>query len=196
MVAIPWIRGKEARVEERYPDPDVTDRRHGSQFFYHSHRHGALEHGHVHLFCHATASGKRRYVSRERNSWQRTAPSHLFGISLDNRGLPIGLFTVNRWVTDGYWFDAATTLEMVRRFRVVVGGEHDVSSEWLTGFVGMYLPLVDRLLQRRDAILRKAVGALSMAELLEDHQHEVLSTIRIDWLRDIESLESELARRA
>jgi hypothetical protein len=60
----------------------------------------------------------------------------------------------------------------------------------------MYLLLVDRLLQRRDAILRKAVGALSMAELLEDHQHEVLSTIRIDWLRDIESLESELARRA
>ena len=60
----------------------------------------------------------------------------------------------------------------------------------------MYLPLVERLLLRRDAILAKAVDALSMGELLDDHMREVLSTIRIDWLRDIESLERELARRA
>lgn len=103
---------------------------------------------------------------------------------------------MNLWVTGGYWFDAATTLEMVRRFQVEVGGGHAVSSIWLTGFVGMYLPLVERLLLRRDAILAKAVDALSMGELLDDHMREVLSTIRIDWLRDIESLERELARRA
>lgn len=96
----------------------------------------------------------------------------------------------------GCRFDAATTLEMVRRFQVEVGGGHAVSSVWITGFVGMYLPLVERLLLRRDAILAKAVDALGIGELLDDHMREVLSTIRIDWLRDIESLERELARRA
>lgn len=47
----------------------------------------------------------------------------------------------------------------------------------------MYLPLVERLLLRHDAILAKAVDALGMGELLDDHRREVLSTIRIDWFR-------------
>lgn len=28
-----WIGGNEVREHERYPDPDVADRRHGYQFF-------------------------------------------------------------------------------------------------------------------------------------------------------------------
>ena len=151
-----WIRGREVRVGERYPDPDITDRCNGSQFFYHSHRHGSLEHGHVHLFHHASISGRRRYVNGTRNPWKRSAPSHLFGIGLDSRGLPVSLFTVNLWVTDGYWFDAATTYAMARRFGVSGVDEHQASSEWLTGFVAMYLPLIGRLLQKRDETLARA----------------------------------------
>lgn len=190
-----WIRGREVRIGERYPDPDITDRRHGSQFFYHSHRHGSLEHGHVHLFHHASVSGRRRYVIGTRNPWKRSAPSHLFGIGLDNRGMPVSLFTVNLWVTDGYWFDAATTYAMAKRFRVSDGEAHQASSEWLTGFVAMYLPLIERLLQRRDKALARAQGAGGMSEALQDRRREVMSTLRIDWLRDVEALEAELARR-
>lgn len=190
-----WISGKEVREDERYPDPDVLDRRHGYQFFYHSHRHATVEHGHLHLFYHATASGNRRHVNGEDNPWQRTAPSHLFAISLDSRGLPVGLFTVNLWVTNGHWLNTSTILAAIQRFRFQIEDENSVSAEWLTGFVGMYVPIIEYLLHQRDTTLSKLVKTHGMKESLEDHQHEVLSVVKIDWLRDIQVLEKECERR-
>lgn len=178
---------------QRYPDPDVTDRRSGFQFFYHSHRHGAQEHGHVHVFYHATASGKRRYIGREKSPWQRTAPTHLFAIGLDNRGLPISLFCVNRWVTDGHWVDARTTHAIVKRLKVSHDSEFSDSADWITGFSAMYAPVIERLLAERDQVMAGQKGSLSDA--LNDQRIEVLCAVEIDWLRDIQNLEAELARR-
>lgn len=190
-----WICGEEVREDERYPDPDVLDRRHGYQFFYHSHRHAAMEHGHLHLFYHATVSGNRRYISGEGKPWQRPAPSHLFAISLDSRGLPVGLFTVNLWVTNGHWLNASSILAAIQRFRIQIEGEHSMSAEWLTGFVGMYVPLIKYLLHRRDTVLSRLAKTQGMKKSLEDHQHEVLSVVKINWLRDIQALETEWERR-
>jgi hypothetical protein len=44
----------------------------------------------------------------------RTDPSHLIAIGLDARGLPVSLFTVNRWVTGGHWLDTPTTLRWLQ----------------------------------------------------------------------------------
>ena len=188
-----WIRGQDVVMGQRYPDPDVTDRRSGYQFFYHSHRHGVQEHGHVHVFYHATASGKRRYLGREKTPWQRTAPTHLFAIGLDNRGLPVSLFCVNRWITDGHWFDYRTTQSIVKRLKVTHDSELSESAEWITGFSAMYLPVIEKLLEKRD--LRMARQAGSLSETLKDQSLEVLCAIEIDWLKDVQKLEAELARR-
>ena len=70
-----------------------------------------------------------------------------------------------------------------------------MSAEWLTGFVGMYVPLIEYLLHRRDMTLSKLAKTHGMRKSLEDHQHEVLSVVKIDWLRDIQALETEWERR-
>lgn len=57
-----WIRGREVVEFEHYPPDDVVALRNGSQFYYHAHRDGEREHGHLHLFWHATASGRRRAI--------------------------------------------------------------------------------------------------------------------------------------
>ena len=115
-----WVAGASPVALDHYPPGGVVDRRRGSQFFYHSHRGGDTEHGHLHLFWHATRSGRRRHLGAPgaagRGDWPRSAPSHLIAIGLDARGLPVSLFSVNHWVTDGHWFDADTTLAMIRRF--------------------------------------------------------------------------------
>ncbi|MDE2371914.1 MAG: hypothetical protein KGN16_23295, partial [Burkholderiales bacterium] len=165
---------------------------HGSQFYYHAHRDGELEHGHLHLFWHATTSGRRRHFRPGRPRWSRTAPSHLFAISLDARGLPVALFTVNRWVTDGHWFDAATTMSFVDRFALDGIDAHRHSCRWLTGFVRMYRPVVDRLLIQRDSRLARRADQESA---LRDHRLEVLSWIPLDWAADLDALEAEAARR-
>ncbi|CAJ0794255.1 uncharacterized protein DUF6969 [Ralstonia pickettii] len=186
-----WIRGRTVVEYDHYPPDDVIDEVSGSQFYYHAHRSG-VEHGHVHLFWHATRNGRRRRLPSGKVRWVNTAPSHLFAISLDDRGLPVGLFTVNQWVTDGHWFDAVTTLALVDRFRMSAVRRHANSCEWLNEFVRMYRPVISELLVRRDERLARRPDK---KEALKDHRLEVLSHVAIDWGADLDALEAELVRR-
>ena len=70
-----WVRGATVQSLDHYPEGGVVDRRHGSQLFYHCHRSGSAEHGHVHLFWHATRSGLRRYLGSA--SARRAGPREL-----------------------------------------------------------------------------------------------------------------------
>lgn len=187
-----WVKGQEVAEMEHYPSGDLVDLDSGSQFYYHCHRGDGGEHGHLHLFWHAMRNGRRRRPAAGTRRWGRTDPTHLFAISLDARGLPLALFTVNRWVTDGHWFDAATLLGLVDRFamRPIQGHEH--SCEWLTAFVRMYRPLIAQLLAQRDHRLARR---RDLASALSDHSLEVLSEIEIDWGADLDALEEEFARR-
>lgn len=187
-----WIAGREVLEFEHYPTDDLVDVRKGSQFYYHSHRDGDQEHGHLHLFWHATATGRRRYLKPGKPRWNRTEPTHLFAISLDARGLPVGLFTVNQWVTDGHWFNAAATMACVDRFAMgeIEGYEH--SCNWLTGFVRLYRPLINELLERRD---RRMKRRSDLEKALQDRNLEVLSSTPIDWISDMDALEAESDRR-
>lgn len=187
-----WVRGQAVVEMEHYPSSDIVDLESGSQFYYHCHRSEDGEHGHLHLFWHATRNGRRRRAAEGARRWVTTDPTHLFAVSLDARGLPVGLFTVNRWVTDGHWFDARTLLGMVDRFAMRPTGEHAHSCEWITAFVRTYRPVVAELLAQRDCRLACS-GALARA--LSDTDLEVLSQIDIDWAADLDALEAEFARR-
>ncbi len=188
-----WVGGAPLLEGEHYPADDVVDSRRGSQFYYHVHRENAVEHGHLHLFWHATSSGRRRYLPRSGARWRRTSPTHLFAISLDARGLPIGLFTVNRWVTDGHWLDASTTMICVERFEIGAVAGHEQSCRWLTGFVRLYQPVVAALLAARDQ--RLSHHEASAGSALEDRGLETLSAIPIDWAADLDLLEASCAAR-
>jgi hypothetical protein len=195
-----WVAGASVIALEHYPEGGVVDRRRGSQFFYHSHRAGNVsgnaEHGHLHLFWHATRSGRRRYLGPSsatgRVDWKRSAPSHLIAIGLDARGLPVSLFSVNRWVSDGHWFDADTTLGMVRCFALKGIAGHADSCRWLTAFVRLYEPVIGRVLRARDHRL-EAQGCPIAA--LDDQRIEVVATARLDWLADLNRIDQELTRR-
>lgn len=187
-----WVKGQTVVEFDHYPVDDVVDTRRGSQFFYHAHRADGVEHGHLHLFWHATSTGRRRYVAGLAPRWKRAAPTHLFAIGLDDRGLPVSLFTVNQWVTDGHWFDADTTLAMVDRFEVGDAPEHEASSQWLNHFVSLYRPLIADLLARRD---KRLARRSDLKAALHDRRLELLSFARIDWAADLDALEAETARR-
>lgn len=187
-----WLGGASMVEYDHYPEHDVSDRRTGYQFYYHAHRHAAQEHGHLHLFRHATRSGNRRFLPSDREHWVRTAPTHLLAISLDARGLPLALFTVNQWVTEGYWFDAQTTMRMIEGFSVGHRTRYAQSCIWLNGFIRMYRPLIEMLLRKRDA--RIARGAC-IEQALANRRLEVLSAVRINWVGDLDALEREVRTR-
>jgi hypothetical protein len=171
-----WVGGAPVAALEHCPPSDVRNDRQGFQFFYHCHRAGGLEHGHVHLFAHATRSG-RRSRARSACAGLRSDPSHLIAIGLDARGLPVALFAVNRWVTGGHWLDAPTISSWLHRLTLTDVPAHAASCQWLAGFVHLYQPIITRLLRQRDRWLdRQPDRTLVMA----DPRAEVLSSARID----------------
>jgi hypothetical protein len=193
-----WVGGASVVALEHYPEGGVVDRRRGSQFFYHSHRAGNTEHGHLHLFWHATRSGQRRYIrqsdlAKGGSGWGRsTAPSPLISIGLDARGLPISIFSVNHWVGDGHWFDADLTLQMLQKFELHDVSGHAESCTWLTAFVRLYEPVMAQVLRARDKVLH---AQPDFAAALQDRSREVLSTARLDWADDLGRMEREMQLR-
>ena len=194
-----WVGRADVVALEHYPPGGVVDRQRGSQFFYHCHRADGAEHGHVHLFWHATRSGRRRRLAPTTNTstateaeWSRSAPTHLISIGLDARGLPVSLFSVNQWVTGGHWFDAPTTLCMLNRFELRDVPGHTESCAWITAFVQLYAPTVASVLAARD---RRLARQNNPARARGDRRIEVISSARVDWMKDLERLDDEVIAR-
>jgi hypothetical protein len=168
------VRGVPVEALEHYPQGDAIDARHGYQFFYHSHRAGSTEHGHLHLFEHGGTD----------------EPAHLLAIGLDARGLPVSIFTVNHWVTGGPWRDATLTIAALQRARFDAARGHALVGRWLSSFVRLYLPVATRVVSRRDALLRARSRGRSWAQVRRDPRIEVVSRSRIDWIADLQRLEA------
>ena len=190
-----WVGKAGVAALEHYPPGGVIDRQRGSQFFYHCHRAGGVEHGHVHLFWHATRAGRRRRLAPTPGTdaeWRRSAPTHLIAIGLDARGLPVSLFSVNQWVTGGHWFDACKTLCMLHRFELRDVPGHTESCAWITAFVQLYAPTVASVLAARD---RRLARQSNPTQARADRRIEVISSARIDWMKDLQYLDDEVSVR-
>ncbi len=169
-------------ANNHYPENDVIDSESGSQFYYHCHR-GEEEHGHLHLFLPASPGAQL---------------THLIGISLDPRGLPLGLFTLNRWVANDAWLPAAETIALLERFHFPVPGPVKGPSpdpalgRWLTHFLLLYRPVVAALLLERDARLAELAQSASLEAALDDRALDIPSYRPIDWSADLDRIQAQL----
>jgi hypothetical protein len=173
-----FVRGAPVTAHDHYPPGDVIDARRGFQCFYHSHRAGSLEHGHLHLF------------QRAADDARDTSPGHLIAIGLDAHGLPVSMFCVNHWVTGGAWRDAHATIAALDVARFDGARGHALAGRWLTSFLHLYQPVAASVLLRRDALLRQRRDrGASWPRLKRDRSLEVISRSGIDWLGDMQRLE-------
>ncbi|MBI3144895.1 MAG: hypothetical protein HYZ18_06420 [Pseudogulbenkiania sp.] len=182
-----------------YPESDAIDRRNGYQYFYHSHspddREGLGEHGHFHLFARVDNQQHELDFTAEQNFLETVGGGtpviastiNLLGISLDAKGVPTTLFTVNRWVTGDHLLSAAVTLPLLSRFKVDVK-EYDPVNQWLAAMVQLFWPQIEDLLLERDAKLIQLADLTRNANLLDDETIEVLSSISIDLNEQVASL--------
>jgi hypothetical protein len=106
------------REWDHYPHDDVYDAVTHAQFYYHAHppgRRAWIEHGHFHTFLRPRGmpSGVKpaevpppvdppEPASDDKTlAADNAALCHLIAISMNPAGIPIRLFTTNRWVTGG-----------------------------------------------------------------------------------------------
>jgi hypothetical protein len=159
---------------QHYPPGDLVAPGSGTQCYYHCHR-GDGEHGHLHLF---------------RRPRPQRPLTHLIAISLDGRGLPLALFSVNRWVSEDRWLPTADTLRLLEGVSLNGSACDPHLAGWLLHFLRFYRPRLESVLLQRD--LRLSQVATSRRVALEARNLEIPSHCPIDWAADLAAAEAEL----
>lgn len=207
---------------QHYPEGDVYDPQTHAQYYYHAHppAERAGEHGHFHTFLrpHGMPAGVRPLMMPELAIPDAPAQpqgpvlpparqpdqgedndklSHLVAISMDVRGLPIRLFTTNRWVTGETWYGADDVTRMLDRFAVNTSSPSSVLNRWITAMFTLFRPQMRALLMARDAAVmnwrRRHRGKI---HVFEDRRLGVASITAIDIEDQARRIEAALRRAA
>lgn len=191
---------------EHYPSGEVWDPVTHAQYFYHAHPEGGRavgEHGHFHTFMGEggmppgvaplvlpemalAPSGRRCDPGTHRSRRDRGVFSHLIGISVDDRGRPISLFTTNRWVTGETWYRAADVLRMLPRFEFAGDGPSALVDRWLAAVLALLRERIAALIGERDErIMAWRRGRSRHEHVFDDRRLELVSTRRVDYRAEL-----------
>ncbi len=140
-----------------YPLDDAVSPSDGGRYFYHCHppeERGEHEHGHFHMFLPLSLFPRECAVSAPLDDGiNRAEVVHFAALSVASSGLPIALFTTNRWVTDEWMFPAEAIIAQLVAFDLE-GAEGDpLVNAWLTNFVALAKDQIADLLTERDQLL-------------------------------------------
>ncbi len=105
---------------------------------------------------------------------RKVSTRHLLGISLNSKGIPTTLFTVNSWVTGDLMLSAKNTLRLLCNVTLNTGNSRIDSV--IEDVVTLCQEEVFEVLRLRDQTLHRA----RQPNVLEDHGLEVLSEIPIE----------------
>ncbi len=187
---------------DHHPSGDVYDWQTHSQYFYHAHPPDVRgnvwgdEHGHFHTFLRPLGFPSGIELSTQSGPDAKTqdhqAISHLVAISMDNTGMPVRLFTTNRWVTGESWYPASSVKQFLNRFRINHANPSLAANIWLSSLLVFYRPVIEALLDARDAVIADHDVRAADCPILEDRNLEVTSIIDIDVVQQLAAIEAAL----
>jgi hypothetical protein len=183
----PLLKGAVPVQWEHYPYANAFSSNGRYQWYYHSHspadRPGSSEHGHIHLFARVEGIRRRLDPRREKRflaslgaADSSAATRHLLAVGLNARGVPISLFTVNRWVTGDLMLSGPATVELLASMTLKTG--FPAIDALLVGLARLYSSEIRALIRKRDVALRDR--ARTGLGTLEDEGLEVLSELKLD----------------
>jgi hypothetical protein len=184
---------------QRYPGGEVYDPQTHVQYFYHAHPaadRAVREHGHFHTFLRAEGMPlgvaplvlPETAVADAARPTPQAAPlkhgardevSHLVAIAVDSRGVPMRLFTTNRWVTGETWYRAEDVIRMLDRFTFGEVGGPTVLNRWIGAMLALFRPQIVALLRQRDETVT-AWRWRRRTNVFEDIRLEITSSVEID----------------
>lgn len=169
-----------------YPDGDIYDSITHSQYYYHAHppeeRPG--EHGHFHTFIRPKGMPEDIKPAPVPDYEAPEDPddnlSHIIAVSMDGSGLPIKLFTTNRWVTGEIWYTAADVHRLIGLFHIDHAQPSWPVNLWVTSIVQLFDPQIRALVNRRDQVIAEWAESHPGSSVFEDRDLEVTSECDID----------------
>jgi hypothetical protein len=183
---------------DHYPDGDVYDTETHSQFYYHAHPQElrSHEHGHFHAFMRPLGmpSGIRPAMVDDFKmpDDENDALSHLVAISMDKYGVPIRMFTTNRWVTGEIWYEADNVRRMLDYFMIDHAQPSWPVNRWVSGMIRLFRPQIACLIDARDGAVAAWAEAYPDRNVYEDEDLEITSMMDIDIDAQIASVAAAL----
>ncbi len=180
------LRGEETFYEwDHYPKGDVYDHETHSQYYYHAHpsdeRPG--EHGHFHTFLRPKGMPPdiepAPVPDYEPPEDEDDALSHIIGISMDKFGVPIRLFTTNRWVTGEVWYAAEDVIRLSDCFDIDLAPPSWPVNRWVSAMVRLFHPQLSDLVRKRDARVAEWVKVHPEENAFEDRNLEIVSEVDV-----------------
>ena len=199
-LVIEALRGSSDFTEwEHYPPDDVHDRKSHAQYYFHAHPpdgRDTPDYGHFHTFMRPKgmpagirpAEVKNFVPSADDNA----ALSHLIAISMTPSGMPVRLFTTNRWVTGETWYKAADVIAMLDRFVINLDHPSPLLNQWLTAMFILFKPQIKTLLIERDRVIERWHAQHPDSDVFEDRRLEIASTFEISLYKHINWLDHQL----
>ena len=163
------------------PAGDIFDPDSHAQYYYHAHRPG--EHGQFHTFLREQGmpSGVRPAAQSEAEFMKERDDnySHLIAISMDPYGVPIKMFTTNRWVTAENWYAAKSVNRMIDRFKIDHAQPSWPTNRWITAMLRLFRPQIEVLLRERDSAVAKWQKLHTNRDVFEDRELDLPSSMEI-----------------
>jgi hypothetical protein len=185
---------------QHYPPGDVQDRRNGAIWFYHAHEEDDqarpwAEHGHFHLFRYTEAvrEGAVAVSMPEEFDAENGGLCHLVAVSFDMSGLPVRIFTTNRWVAGEWMYPAVDVIALLDGFQIE-GKPYELTTRWLQALLKLYRPQIEWALLERDRRFPEMLERYG-EKWGEEKSVEVLSSVQFDLAAQIDSIEVEATRR-
>lgn len=183
---------------DHYPKGDAYDRDTHSQYFYHAHPSPMrdTEHGHFHTFIRRKGMPKsmRPAKNMDRSLWPTgdDALAHIVGISMDQKGFPLRMFTTNRWVTGETWYKAPDIIKLIGRYEMTHAQPSWPTNRWISAMIRMFWPQVIVLLKARDQAVAAWAAKYPDADPLEDRRLEIAAQTEISVDGQIAALRAAL----
>ena len=175
-----------------YPKGDRIDRVTGAQYFYHCHRENfeTTEHGHFHCFLRYKQIPKK-VKPTSLPDWDRyidNPMTHIVAIGMSQTGMPIRLFTVNRWVTSEIWYDALHASTLINRFKINLNDDPywHILDKWVEGMLHLFSTQITWLQFKLDKMIQDHQKTNPHENSYLNKEIEELSYIEIDLQKQIE----------
>ena len=186
---------------DHYPKGDVYDPETHSQYYYHAHSADERpeEHGHFHTFVRPKGMPAGMKPAPVPDFEPPEDPddmlSHVIGISMDKHGLPLRLFTVNRWVTGEIWYAPEDVITLIGRFEIDLAHPSWPVNRWLSGMVCLFAPQIAELVRARDVAVAEWAAAHESESVYEDRELEITSSLDVVVDDQLATINKEIERR-
>lgn len=143
----------------RYPPGDVDDLETGCAWYYHAHDPCEArpweEHGHFHCYIYTELLPRSAQpIALPPNpDLEKGGLVHLVALSLARSGVPVRLFTINRWASDEWMYAGRDVVPFVDRFTLGGDTPFALTSRWLSATLRVLQPQIAWLLYERDRVL-------------------------------------------